>query len=141
MRKLIFTVMAVGLLLQGCRCAKQSQAAASYRGDSTLTEVTYREVVRFDTVVTRGILHIDSVVTVYDTLRRRTVIHGLTAGGSAMAGTRTKASAADTLTVAAHKEFTGQSVATARCETSFPWYWIVVALAAVAAVILISRGR
>lgn len=143
MGKLIFTLAATCILMQGCRCAKQSQAEASYGDDSTLTEVTYREIVRYDTVVTRGILHIDSVVTVtlIDTVRRRTVVHGLTAGITSLSGSRVKAAAADTVTAATHKKITGRSESTVRCENSFPWYWVVVACVAAVASAAILRAR
>lgn len=143
MGKLIFTLAVTCIMMQGCRCAKQSQAEASCGADSTLTEATYREIVRHDTAVTKGILHIDSVVTVTltDTVRRRTVIHGLTAGGASLSGSRVKSVTADTVTVVAHKKFTGQSESTARCENSFPWYWVVVACLAAAASAAILRGR
>lgn len=143
MGKLIFTLAVTCIMMQSCRCAKQSQAEASYGADSTLTEATYREIVGHDTAVTRGILHIDSVVTetLTDTVRRRTVVHGLTAGGASLSGSRVKAVAADTVTVEAHKKFTGQSESTARCENSFPWYWVVVACVAAVASAAILRAR
>lgn len=143
MGKLIFTLVVTCIMMQGCRCAKQSQAEASYGVDSTLTEVTYREIVRYDTAVTRGILHIDSVVTVTltDTVRRRTVVHGLTAGITSLSGSRVKAAAADTVTAATHKKITGRSESTVRCENSFPWYWVVVACVAAIASAAILRAR
>lgn len=143
MGKLIFTLVVTCIMMQGCRCAKLSHAEASYGDDSTLTEVTYREIVCYDTVVTRGILHIDSVVTVTltDTVRRRTVVHGLTAGITSLSGSRVKAAAADTVTAATHKKITGRSESTVRCENSFPWYWVVVACVAAVASAAILRAR
>lgn len=121
MGKLIFTLVAACILMQGCRCAKQSRREESFGADSSRVEVMRRNMERFDTARLRRIVQIDSVVTVTvtDTVRRRTVIHGITA----------------------HKECTGQSESTARCENSFPWYWVVVALVASVASAAILRVR
>lgn len=143
MGKLIFTLVAACILMQGCRCAKQSRREESFGADSSRVEVMRRNLERFDTARLRRIVQIDSVVmiTVTDTVRRRTVVHGLTAGVASLSGSRVKAVAADTVTVAAHKKFTGQSESTARCENSFPWYWVVVACLAAVASAAILRAR
>lgn len=143
MGKLIFTLVAACILMQGCRCAKQSRREESFGADSSRVEVMRRNLERFDTARLRRIVQIDSVVmiTVTDTVRRRTVIHGITERGAASSGTRVKAAATDTVRVTAHKEFTGQSESTARCENSFPWYWVVVALVGAVAAVTILRAR
>lgn len=143
MGKLVFTLMAACILMQGCRCAKQSRREESFGADSSRVEVMRRNMERFDTARLRRIVQIDSVVTVTvtDTVRRRTVIHGITAHSAASSGSRVKAAATDTVRVTAHKEFTGQSESTARCENSFTWYWVVVALVAAVASAAILRVR
>lgn len=143
MGKLVFTLMAACILMQGCRCAKHSLREESLGADSSRVEVMRRNLERIDTARLRRIVQIDSVVTVTvtDTVRRRTVIHGITARSAASSGSRVKAAANDTVRVTAHKEFTGQSESTARCENSFTWYWVVVALVAAVASAAILRVR
>lgn len=143
MGKLVFTMVAACILMQGCRCAKQSRREESFGADSSRVEVMRRNLERYDTARLRRIVQIDSVVmvTVNDTLRHRTVIHGITERGASSSSSRVKTAATDTVRATAHKEFTGQSESTARCENSFPWYWVVVSLVAVIAAAVILRVR